>query len=375
MKQRPDGSLPRKDRVGKNWFRTLFGFDETIYEETQMWLHVEGDTLYSHGNNTSYKIGSFETPSLEKLRESVLMNKDVNRVMKKGGLKLSAVKGDVQLFLANKTNMYATFQVASQFNCLEFIAPSYVPEDGITGYVRDRTQGPACSIACGPATAYRNYFAPVNTAKGKVRIGQTEDHMIDNLCDFSHLIGNDPKNPFFTVEGGYTMASADGLQRLNKGPLQNPLDEKLLGSIRIGVHTDIQVTSSNWGRVNVADENIIVAQVFCSACAVNYNSGSSVSEWENLSRCVLYSAYESTLLAAILNAYNHKGSHASKRVYLTLLGGGVFGNPDEWILDAIRRACEKLIDYDLDVKIIAYGGVPENIQQLVKNFDAQVFPQ
>ena len=66
-------------------------------------------------------------------------------------------------------NRWATFQVASQFNCLEFVGPSVVPEDGITGYVMDRTQGPACSIACGPATAYRNYFVDMGELQGQRR--------------------------------------------------------------------------------------------------------------------------------------------------------------------------------------------------------------
>ena len=35
------------------------------------------------------------------------------------------------------------------------------PEHGVTRYQHDRTQGPACAIAAGAATIYRNYFAPV----------------------------------------------------------------------------------------------------------------------------------------------------------------------------------------------------------------------
>lgn len=38
----------------------------------------------------------------------------------------------------------AWFQVASQFNALEMPSPSVTPEQGVTAYVHDRTQGPAC---------------------------------------------------------------------------------------------------------------------------------------------------------------------------------------------------------------------------------------
>ena len=47
----------------------------------------------------------------------------------------------------------ALFQVASQFNLLEMAGPSVSPEDGVTRYGGDHTQGPACAIAAGGRTA------------------------------------------------------------------------------------------------------------------------------------------------------------------------------------------------------------------------------
>jgi hypothetical protein len=58
-------------------------------------------------------------------------------------------------------NENAVFQAASQFNSLEFVSQHVTPENGVQGYASDKTQGPACSVVCGPATVYRNYFAPV----------------------------------------------------------------------------------------------------------------------------------------------------------------------------------------------------------------------
>jgi hypothetical protein len=43
-------------------------------------------------------------------------------------------------------NAGALFQVASQFNLLEMVSPSVTPEDGVTRYQDDHTQGPACAI-------------------------------------------------------------------------------------------------------------------------------------------------------------------------------------------------------------------------------------
>lgn len=64
-------------------------------------------------------------------------------------------------------NAGALFQVASQFNLLEMTSPTVTPEHGITRYRYDHTQGPACAIAAGAATIYRNYFAPVSGSHGQ----------------------------------------------------------------------------------------------------------------------------------------------------------------------------------------------------------------
>lgn len=75
-------------------------------------------------------------------------------------------------------NVRALFQVASQFNLLEMVSPQVTPEDGVTRYQDDQTQGPACAIAAGAATIYRNYFVPVGGS-----YGQTTERQLDGLAD------------------------------------------------------------------------------------------------------------------------------------------------------------------------------------------------
>ena len=75
-------------------------------------------------------------------------------------------------------NAGALFQVASQFNLLEMVGPTVTPELGVTRYKDDPTQGPACAIAAGAATIYRNYFAPVDGSHG-----QTTKRQLDGLAD------------------------------------------------------------------------------------------------------------------------------------------------------------------------------------------------
>ena len=59
------------------------------------------------------------------------------------------------------------------------------------------------------------------------------------------------------------------------------------------------------------------------------------------------------------------------RAYLTLLGGGAFGNEADWILEAIERAVTTYRDFDLDVAIVSYGGSKSLVQQLVSQINSR----
>ena len=67
--------------------------------------------------------------------------------------------------------------------------------------------------------------------------------------------------------------------------------------------------------------------------------------------------HETCVLAALDNRDRHDGMAGSKKLFLTLLGGDAFGNPQAWILDAIRRALIKFQHEDVDVFLVCYDGV------------------
>ena len=77
--------------------------------------------------------------------------------------------GDARELHARPEFAAASFQVASQFKLLEIVGPGITPEDGVTRYSGDRTQGPACASAAGARTIYRNYFVPVGGCLGQTR--------------------------------------------------------------------------------------------------------------------------------------------------------------------------------------------------------------
>ena len=124
----------------------------------------------------------------------------------------------------------ATFQVASGFNCLEFISNRESAANGVSKYIHDRTQGPAASISCTPALVYRNYFLPHGGPDGTEHRGQLQQQ-ISLLADLP-----------IPTDNGYVRLTADALQEMEERGLFEDL-EAAFGQARVGLHTDVQVTS------------------------------------------------------------------------------------------------------------------------------------
>jgi len=117
---------------GDDWFSDLFGFAETSYEEAQRWLRVVPGTsleepcrIESLANGASYSAGNFSTPSLAELRAR---GQEALKQMPPGKLQVSNELGDVSKKHVEAENRFATFQVASQFNCLELWGLTSVPK-------------------------------------------------------------------------------------------------------------------------------------------------------------------------------------------------------------------------------------------------------
>ena len=91
--------------------------------------------------------------------------------------------------------------------------------------------------------------------------------------------------------------------------------------------------------------------------------------WEPLARAVLRAAYEATLWAALRSAQRHWGRGGSTRVFLTMVGGGGFGNPVAWICDAMDAALWKFRGSGLRVAVALYGEpVPAELQAVLLRY-------
>ncbi|MEL6494505.1 MAG: hypothetical protein AAFQ41_05190 [Cyanobacteria bacterium J06623_7] len=338
-------------RQGKNtmdWFQQLTGFAEQSPPQVRHNLVVEGDRLKSLVNGKTLVAGKLETPSLGELRQRI------SHIQPTGKLSLTEVVGDVQKLHVDPANAGALFQVASQFNLLEMVSPRRTPEAGVGIYSHDLTQGPACAIACGAGTIYRNYFVPLS---GK--LGQSKDNQLDCLADLGKAWGN-ADNRLWQMQNGYALASHQGLttisQRLQAA--SEAEQDKFRQLIRIGIQWQTQVTLGNCQHR--------VSQIYCSALPVAY-SPLPTNLWLEFAKLTLEAAYEATICTAILNAQRH----GSDRLFLTLLGGGAFGNETDWIVDAIARALKLYQNYDLDIAMVSYGASKPAVRELIKNWRSQ----
>ena len=333
-----------------DWFERLFGFEEQSPAQVHTHLEVDGTTLRSRSNGASYEIGVLETPSLAELRtqagESATAQSPAIPAPK-SPIQVRNVVGEAGALHADSRNAGALFQVASQFNLLEMVSPDIFPEDGVTRYAYDHTQGPACAIAAGAATVYRNYFAMVDGKEG-----QDTGRQIDCLRDVHEALAPDGQ-PLWAMRNGYALPTASTLTHFKRrfAELDEYRRDAVRAALRIGIHRDVEVTGSR--------SRHLVSQAFCSALPLSYSSASS-PEWASFARLVLEAAYESTLLAAVDNARRIPGAP----VYLTQLGGGAFGNRTAWIVAAMERAFHLLADSGLDVRIVHYSGIRDRFRRL-----------
>jgi hypothetical protein len=134
--------------------------------------------------------------------------------------------------------------------------------------------------------------------------------------------------------------------------------DELRGRLAIGLHRHVQVTDVLDGPRRH------VSQAFCSALPVAYSSVRP-SAWEAFARLVLEATYEATLVAAVEQA-NGGGSNI---VLLTRVGGGAFGNDDDWIHDAIVRALGMVEHSGLDIRLVSHGRIHDSNRAIAEQFN------
>ena len=325
----------------KTWFEELFGFKEEDYEydEVRNRFRLEDDdcVLVSLVNGRRFNIGKFEIPSLEELDERI--QKLTAPIIPDDKLSFEHISGDAKALHLDPDNMNSVFQAASQFNCLEMIHPKVTPDHGITDYIRDHTQGPACAMSCPAGTLYRNYFANTFGQGGE------QGKQLDCLYDTGRIFGNE-KNCYWQMTNGYALPkSKDSIKKIKEKIMNGEVDtNEVRKKVKVGV---------NW-NTEVTNKSHCVTQVYCSALPIGYSNVENPTDFEPFARIVLEAAYDATLAIAAILSQQHQ---RRIRVFLTKIGGGVFKNDHKWIKDAIHRALVKYYEFPLDIYLVHHGSI------------------
>ena len=328
------------------WFEKLTGFKESTPADVRSKIIIEGSRLISMINHRVFEFGKLEWPSLKELKElNQLLSEFDNKI------NVSEVIGDTQILHSNPENQNAVFQVASQFNLLEMVNPTVTPERGIDRYEYDFTQGPASAIACGAGTIYRNYFVPINN-----QLGQSENCQINCLEEIEKALDND-SNSFWEMKNGYSLMDEHGIRKITEiiNGLTAKEYEQLKDLLKIGIQWETEVT--------IAPSKHLVTQVYCSALPISY-CFFNPEHGETFAKFILQASYEATFHVALQN-YKQTGCRI---LYLTMVGGGAFGNNKEWIIDAIKNSLIKFKNTPLDVRIVSFNAPNPALQPLIKYF-------
>jgi hypothetical protein len=395
------GKSPKSgpDLIPATWFTNVFGFEETAanFATHKDSFHVkknpkptESEHILMTVKGTEIDVGVFRYRSVEELLKVASDNPSARSVFgfdSTTNLKYLTMTSPAHTVHMNPSYSGSIFQVASQFNALEMAGPELTPQNGITNYWNDKTQGPACAMVCPFGTLYRNYFCMPDTGGN-----QPEDKSVNgNPQTGTATGGTDPGNNQINTltelmkidvcfkdlrfQNGYIFVNNKSQLDAINNYLSTPENFwKAMTAIKYVIQEDTPVVNLSDGKI--LDHN--VSQIYCSAYPVAYStnpptmppgstsggvSDTLAKDYELLSSMILHAVYYSTLAYAVTRI---TPDETRKKVFLTKVGGGAFGNDDLLIDNAIYNAVRHFTAYPIDVYIVDYKNPTTIIDPEVK---------
>ncbi len=259
---------------------------------------------------------------------------------KKYGIRFSVIQGngssdrrvDVAALQADPVNKGSLFQVASNLDCLE--------ADGgknlcINDYLKCNAQGEVAVLSAAPGIIDRMYL------QADLRL--LKDFNWNGTVPLSAGYFPEYKN----LEKHFAVMSLDDIKQA-------------ASTVQVGVQHDVRVTTGFrsyeyksgylFFAEPVIDADQKITQVLTAALDP-YNNNPTGPGYRNFARVLLHAAYKGTFdVARALKI---------KKVYLTLVGGGVFRNDFRWISEALCNAVNDLAQYPeaegIEIILIVYS--------------------
>eukprot|EP01126_Amoeba_proteus_P006595 TRINITY_DN12308_c0_g2_i3.p1 TRINITY_DN12308_c0_g2~~TRINITY_DN12308_c0_g2_i3.p1 ORF type:complete len:490 (-),score=83.98 TRINITY_DN12308_c0_g2_i3:60-1529(-) len=328
----------------KYWFEFVTGCDETTFSKTRAeHLFVDEDeNLFIKNCKTGRltKAGKFSLIMMGQMYLDVGISRKESRKQKKrhyppieiittldrGSIRLVDI-GYLQTLPENRN---CVFQIASNFNGVEGVCETTTPDSHkfTTKYYLDKTQGPTASVSCSAGAISRVHLAFYSPKKKPSEWGQTEDMQLNFMKDLeSH----------FPVKNGYIVYTG----KEPKFPKPNGKKwKKLIANFHVAYHAEQQVCLGHRTETiseTQRDPQQTVDQVCCAAInmiqGLNGKNNEQCDRKRKKMKFALQAAYDGTYLGTI--------RHGRKKIFLTFVGGGAFGNPHSDIFNQIVKSHKK----------------------------------
>lgn len=350
-------SPPEKSE--NNWFSNAFLYNEVTIPEHLKLNNKSINTVFMNNQHILgqlFRAGEYKTINEMNVGNfNLLTFKDFTYLYKNtpGNITVGNITEDV-INLHQICDPHSTFQVASQLNCLEMVRPIIIPEEGITIYRTDDSQGPKCVMQTPAAIAYRNYLYPYAGGYGQEHNRQINmaDDLLQYLCSKNESINNE-----YLYKNGYLFITKSGLILINNILQDNNNYSEAQSKLKIGNHTGISLCNK---------KNKLVNHVLCSGLPIGYHTSHYINlnnipekfihnpidypSWKLLSKLFLDTYYINTLLIACEN--NIINNSPSAPCYLTYVGGGYFEMNKSLINRAKIDACDFIKQKGLHLNVI-----------------------
>ena len=353
--EQPPVPASRKDikmRPRTDFFSDIMGMDEREFQSPEtgkipnfLKRKANGDYLLTTPKG-EFSAGKFQIFTLQQLRNEAEEKLAHSGPLNSGRLHViqaafdenmgqwARIALDVTCQQADPRNKNALFLLASNFNTLE--TTSYtdpIEKSGaLTSYPTDHTQGPAAAISAAPGLIFRQYFMfaekyPEEPSKWR----QTAREHINLLDDLK-----------IREQNGYIIDTPENIIK--------EIVEQNSGKFKIAFQRNIQVTggcmANSWhDHQTFYDPEQIIHQAFAAALALDYPGvfrySAAMPAMQNVAKLILNWTYEAVLKLAYIQGIN--------KVFLTIVGGGVFNNDPLWVVNALASQADFIKKSGLEV--------------------------
>lgn len=274
---------------------------------------------------------------------------------------MGSVKGDIMSLIGNEDLKGSFFLLSSQLNAAEYGTNRY-PTEKIQDYEYDNTGGPAGQLAVHPGIGQ---FI-LDNAENSNRVGQG----LNSVKEFLKTL-NSEFSTGIHLHNGYLKVpkTCENEEMVKKFIRQN------LHLIKTPVMTDVSASGLKPGRYNFSEGTHLVNMVYASAIPIGVYNNPNGEFVEYVAQQIRVAQYYGALKQAALFQKERLKKDERLNIFLMKLGGGVFDNKLDHIIDSMFEAIDLLaMDENLsanlgklNISVLDYFDNTDTVEYIKRN--------